>query len=108
MGHLCTADMQPATGWIDTHSSEPMQMGYPPEYLIYTGCCRKKRPAKDCVVQSWYDGLNVWCAPERGCQHPDVIAAKRARQFANRSAGQKARWAKRANAVRGSDDKGRS
>ena len=92
--HIYSPALQPATGWIDTHSGEPMKMGFEPEQLIYTGCCRKQRPAKDCVVQSCYDGLNVWCAPEKGCKDPQVVAAKKAKAFAARSAGQRARWAK--------------
>lgn len=98
MLHIYTEAMQPATGWTDTHSGEPMQMGFEPEKLIYAHCCGKQRPAKDCVVQSYYDGLSIWCAPDKGCKDPQVIAAKKAREFANRSAGQKARWAKASNA----------
>ena len=92
--HIYTAPLQPATGWIDTHSGEPRQMGFEPEQLIYPDCCNRKRPAKDCVVQSYYDHLAAWCAEGKGCKDPQVIAAKEARKFANRSAGQKARWAK--------------
>ena len=92
--HVYTAEMQPATGWIDTHSSEPIQMGYAPEDLVWACCCNKRRPAKDCTVQSFYDGLRIWCAPEKGCKDPLVITEIKAQEFANRSAGQKARWAK--------------
>lgn len=94
MLHIYRVETQPATDWIDAHSGEPMRMGSAPDELIYTRCCNKQRPAKDCVVQSWYAGLDVWCAPDKGCKAPEVIAAKKARAFANRSAGQKARWAK--------------
>jgi len=94
MLHIYTESMQPATGWTDVHSAEPMQMGFEPDELIYTDCCRQKRQAKDCVVQSYYDGLRIWCAPEKGCKDPQLIAAKKAKEFANRSAGQKSRRAK--------------
>ena len=94
MTHIYTETMQPATGWTDTYSSEPMQMGFEPEEMIYTNCCNMQRPAKDCVVQCYYDGLSIWCAPDKGCHDPKVIAERKAREFANRSAGQKARWAK--------------
>lgn len=90
--HVYTENMQPATGWVDIHSAEPMQMGFAPEEMIYAHCCNEKRPAKDCVVQSYYDGLAIWCATDKGCKDPQVIAEKRARAFANRSAAQKARW----------------
>lgn len=95
MLHIYTAKMQPATGWTDTHSGRPIQMGFEPDMLLHAGCCGKSRSAKDCVVQNFYDGLNIWCAPDKGCKDPQVIAAKKAREFENRSAGQKARWAKR-------------
>lgn len=94
MLHIYTETIQPATSWIDTNSSKPIKMGFEPERLIYTECCRKRRPAKDCLVQSYYDGLSIWCAPEKGCNDPQVIAERKAREFANRSAGQKVRWAK--------------
>ncbi len=92
MLHIHTETMQPATGWIDTHSGEPMQMGFEPEKLIHALCCAELRPAKNCVVQSYYDSLSIWCAPEQGCKDPQVIAAKKAREFENRSAGQRMRW----------------
>jgi hypothetical protein len=92
MLHIYTESMQPATGWTDTHSAEPMRMGFEPDKLIVTDCCFEKRPAKDCMVQSYYDGLRIWCAPEKGFKDPQLIAANKAKEFANRSAGQKARW----------------
>ena len=97
MLRIYTEAMQPATGWTDIHSGQPMRMGFAPERLIYAQCCCAKRPAQDCVVQCYYDGLGVWCAAGRGCKDPQVIAEKKAREFLNRSAGQKARWAKASN-----------
>jgi hypothetical protein len=94
MLHIYTTEMQPATGWTDTHSAEPMRIGFEPERLIYTDCCGKQRPAKDCTVQCYYDGLTIWCAPDKGCKDPQVVADRKAREFARRSAGQKARWEK--------------
>lgn len=92
--HICTEAMQPATSWTDTHSEEPMPMSFEPEKMLRTVCCGRQLPAKDCVVQSCYDGLLVWCAPGKGCKDPQVIAEWTALRFANRSAGQKRRWAK--------------
>lgn len=94
MLHIFTETLQPATGWTDWHSGEAIQMRYEPEELVYTCCCGERRPAKDCLVQSYYDGRRVWCAPGKGCKDPEVVAAKKAHIFANRSAGQKARWEK--------------
>jgi len=92
--HIYTEKMQPATGWTDNHSGQPIKIGVEPDTLIYTDCCKKQRLAKDCVVQSYYDGIYVWCSPDKGCKDPQVIAERKAREFANRSAGQKRRWAK--------------
>lgn len=97
MLHIHTETMQPATGWTDAHSGEPMQMGFDPEKLIYTDCCGQPRQAKDCVVQCYYDGLSIWCAPDKGCKDQLLIAERKAREFANRSAGQKRRWEKASN-----------
>lgn len=94
MLHIYTETMQPATDWTDTHSGEPMQMGWPPGAMLWCACCGKQHPACDCVVYSYYDGPMVYCAPEKGCKDPQVIAARKAREFRNRSAGQRARWAK--------------
>ena len=96
--HIYTEKIQPATSWIDPHSGEPMQMGFDPEKLIYAHCCDHPRQAKDCNVQCYYDGLSIWCAPDKGCKDPQLIAARKAREFRNRSAGQKARWMKASNA----------
>ncbi len=93
MNHIYAPALQPATGWIDTSGGEPIHSGFPPEALIYTVCCNKKRMAKNCVVQCCYDGLNIFCAPGHGCKDQAVIAEKKAREFANRSAGQRARRA---------------
>jgi hypothetical protein len=87
--HIFTAPSQPATDWLDEFTGK--QMGFEPDKILTPQCCNKERPAKDCVVQAYYDGLSVWCAQGKGCKHPDEIAAKEAKEFANRSAGQKRR-----------------
>jgi len=92
--HIYTAANQPATGWVDTHSGEPIQMGYPPERMIYAQCCGKMRLAKNCVVQSYYDGPSIWCATGHGCKHPQSIAKKRRGEHMNRSRAQRARRAR--------------
>ena len=97
MIHFYAPELQPATGWIDTHSGEPMHFGFPPEALIYTNCCNKKRMAKDCMAQCCYDGLNIFCAPGHGCKDQAEICAKKSLEFANRSAAQRARWKKNGN-----------
>ena len=94
MVHIYTAEMQPATGYLDQCGDIVIRGGWEPDAMILCECCGKRYQAKDCVVQCYYDGLKVWCAHEKGCKDPEVIAAKKAQEFANRSAGQKRRWAK--------------
>lgn len=65
-----------------------MECRWPGNKLLWCECCRQKRPAKNCVVQSYYDHLSVWCSAGE---------AKQGREFRNRSAGQKARFALRHN-----------
>jgi hypothetical protein len=93
--HVYTERMQPATNWVDRHGGELLQGSYHPHKLLCTRCCRRQMRARHCVVASYYDGLHIFCAAGKGCNDPNVIAAKKAREFSNRSAGQKARWAKK-------------
>lgn len=93
MTHIFTTHMQHATNYTDRCGEVDIVGGFEPDALIYADCCGEKRPASDCVVQCYYDGMAVWCAPEKGCKDPQVIAEKRAREFVNRSAAQKKRWA---------------
>ena len=99
--HICTESMQPATCWTDHHSGEPIRMGFAPDDMLWTLCCRTQRAAISCAVQAHYDGLSIWCAPGQGCHDPVLVAARKARAFANRSAGQKRRWEARREAVMG-------
>jgi hypothetical protein len=89
--HIYTAERQPATSYIDNNFDEPREFGFAPDRLLYTECCRVRRPASDCVVQCFYDGLRIWCAEGKGCEDPVVIAAKKQKAFENRSRGQRAR-----------------
>ncbi|MCR4319730.1 MAG: hypothetical protein NUV74_05265 [Candidatus Brocadiaceae bacterium] len=96
MLHIYTANMQPATDYLDWCGEVEFRGGFEPEKRIYTDCCGKKRKAKDCVVQCYYDGLGVWCAEGRGCKNPQTIAAKRWREHMKRSHAQQARRAREA------------
>ena len=97
MIHIYAPALQPATDWIDTHSGEPLHFGFPPDALLDANCCKKKRMAKDCMVQCCYDGLNIFCAQGKGCKDSAEISEKKAREFSNRSAAQRARWKKNGN-----------
>lgn len=92
--HIYTASCQPATGFTDHHFDPPVQRGYSPGKLLWTDCCETRRPARNLVVQCYYDGDRIWCAPGKGCKCPDLAKKKRRREFRNRSLGQKRRWAK--------------
>ena len=96
--HIYRTNAQPATNWTDTHSGEPIQMGWKPDALLWCCCCGKQHPVSYCVIYSYYDGPMVYCSDARGCKDPAVIAARKVQEFANRSAAQKARWAKASNA----------
>ena len=41
-----------------------------PGRLIWTACCRKRRPAKNLTVQVYYDMTPFWCRPGTGCKAP--------------------------------------
>ena len=69
--HIYTAPKQPATRWVDSNLDPPRVIEWPAHRLVFAYCCGKRRLAKNCVVQSYYDGVYIWCAPERGCNAAD-------------------------------------
>lgn len=91
MLHVYTASLQPATDFVDRCGEVEFRGGYYPETMVYCQCCGKKRQAKNCTVQCYYDGLRVWCAEGHGCKHPQAIARKRRQEHMNRSRAQQAR-----------------
>ena len=94
MMHIYTARMQPATNFIDQCGAVEYRGGFKPYEMIYAQCCGKKRPAKNCVVQCYYDGISIWCSEGHGCKNPRSIAAKRWKEHMNRSRAQQARRAR--------------
>ena len=90
--HICTERMQPATHWTYEHNSIPVTVRWADNKLLRVQCCGLVRMAKNCAVQSRYDGLSIWCAAGRGCNSAVEIEAKKRHEFRNRSAGQKRRW----------------
>ena len=91
MIHIYTAVLQPATDYVDRCGEVEYHGGWPPGKLLFCSCCEKMRPAKNCVVQCYYDGMRIWCAAERGCKHPQAIFRKRWKEHMNRSLAQQAR-----------------
>lgn len=90
--HVYAAGTQPATHYIDNCTEREMVFDTPPNRLLWCHSCGKRRPAKNCVVQVYYDHTSVWCAPLKGCNDPKVIARKRKIERLHRSIGQKMRW----------------
>ncbi len=91
--HIYTAALQPYTNYIDRTFDPPWECSTPGGRLVYCECCGKRRFARDVVVQCYYDGRRLWCAPGRGCKNPKLLEAARRREFRNRSKAQKRRWA---------------
>ena len=90
--HVYRAPFQPATQWVDRHVDPPITFSGSPHRRIFVLCCLRRRQARFCVVQSYYDVATYWCAEGKGCKDPAYIEAQRRRIFRNRSAGQKRRW----------------
>lgn len=97
MLHIYTEKFQPATRWIDPHMNKHRVIEWPAGRLVRCQCCGEMRRAGNAVVQCYYDALMFWCAGGMGCKSGKVIAAKKRREFRNRSKAQKARWAKASN-----------
>jgi hypothetical protein len=91
--HIYSAPMQPATKWHDCHD-DSLVIEWPANKLLFCDCCNKRWPAKNVVVQSYYDYTARWCAPDKGCNDPKRVAAKKRAEFKRRSDGQKARYSK--------------
>ena len=92
--HVFAPALQPATGFVDRCGETPIKAGWRGGAALMCQCCWQRRRARNCVVQCSYDGWGVWCAPNKGCKDPKAIAAKKRREFRNRSAAQRARWAR--------------
>lgn len=90
--HIYTASSQPATAFTDHNFDPPYQSGFAPNKILWAECCGKRHRAANLVVQCYYDGLRIWCAPGKGCKDPKFIASAERKHFRNRSRGQKKRW----------------
>jgi hypothetical protein len=92
--HVYSAPAQPATNYVWDVDGVEHKGGYHQDELLWCSCCNKQHVAADCVVRVYYDGKEAFCAKGKGCKDPEVIAAKKAKEFKNRSEGQKLRWKK--------------
>lgn len=68
--HIFRAGEQEATRfkvYLDFDKS-PHIVRRKPRSLIFARCCRKKRWAKNCVVQVYYDDVYTFCKKGKGCK----------------------------------------
>ena len=91
--HIYRASDQPATRWVDNHTDREIVFTLKPNRLVWCYNCNRRRPAKNCIVHSYYDATYFFCATGKGCKSEREIKAKRSREYRNRSRGQKRRWA---------------
>jgi hypothetical protein len=91
--HIYTAGSQPATAYTDDSFDPPMAGGYAPDQMLFCEKCDECWPASQMVIQCYYDGRRIWCAPGHGCKDPARIQAHADRTWARRSYAQKARHA---------------
>lgn len=66
--HLYAANPQPATRFRDSIGNRPFWRRNPPGRQIFADCCGRQRPAKNLVVQVYFDGLKYFCADGKGCK----------------------------------------
>ncbi len=63
-----------------------------PNRLVWAWCCEKLRPAKNCCVQHYYDGSNVWCLSGKGCKSEALLKRNAKRDKQRRSIAAKSGW----------------
>ena len=74
--HIYRAPAQPATRWRDDAAvryGAPRRYWRhtnPPNRLLPTFCCGKRRPAKNLIVQVYYDAIVFRCPAGKGCNVP--------------------------------------
>ena len=70
--HIYTRPHQPATRFVTVLEVGKKAMRFwtcnPSHRTVPTSCCRKRRWAKYCTVQVYYDMAPFWCKPGRGCK----------------------------------------
>ena len=69
--HLYVAEKQPATRFRDASLEAAgcrFVVSHPPNLLLPTVCCRKRRPAKNLTAQVYYDCVHFACVTGKGCK----------------------------------------
>lgn len=90
--HIYAERLQPATRYLDLHFNLVIR-GLPRRH-VWCSCCKRKRQARNAVVQVYYDATVFWCAEGKGCKDPKVIRKRERQMRQRRSAGQRARRAR--------------
>ena len=66
--HIYTARSQRATKYRVPLGMRSYWSKNPPNRLCWARCCDKRRPAKNLVVQVFYDDIRFFCIPGKGCK----------------------------------------
>ena len=93
--HIYSARPQPATDFVHDSFDPPIHITRPDGALVWCECCTRRRLAKNATARVYYDHISYWCADGKGCKDKAYVAARRRREFRNRSRAAKAAWIKR-------------
>lgn len=63
--HVYSAPEQPLTRYRDP-ALPGHWFGMPKNALVWCMKCRKRRRARNAVIQVYYDTSYIWCAPDTG------------------------------------------
>ena len=66
--HVLTAAMQPATRYRVGGIDMTIWIRHSPRQPLFARCCKRRRIAKNLVVQSYYDGDRFTCRRGKGCK----------------------------------------
>lgn len=78
--HVFRAREQPATHFSDDNVRPRLWVRYAERKLLWCWSCRKRRWAKNLVVQVYYDSTRFFCREGRGCKKAHERRAGRGRR----------------------------
>lgn len=68
MSHIFLSDSQPATSFVDDCDGTRHRCTNPPGRLLWCRKCGKRRPARNLIVQCYYDDRRYFCVKGKGCK----------------------------------------
>ena len=81
--HVYTCPQQPATRYRDPFLKRIVTRRA--TAVVPTSCCRRRRVARNCTTQVYYDAQPFWCSAGKGCKRKTrycrVTARVLAREF---------------------------